>query len=152
MFEPQQYATPLERPQVCPRLALMAEKFKGVETATGQVLAEVVPSPSCPYWLSPAQYMMSPGRTTQVCCIPGASSATGTTAERVDEAVEEEVEEPVLVDVPVDVDEPVLEAVLVEDEVAVGVVEGAQAIAATGVSRLVVVPSPSCPWPLLPQQ
>ena len=51
-----------------------------------------------------------------------------------------------------DEEEAVLDAVLVEDDVAVDVVEGAQAIAATGVSRLVVVPSPSCPWALLPQQ
>ena len=71
-------------------------------------------------------------------------------------AVEVEVAEPVLVDVPDedddDEEEAVLDAVLVEDDVAVDVVEGAQAIAATGVSRLVVVPSPSCPWALLPQQ
>jgi len=87
---------------VCLALALMTEKANDVETATGHVLtlAEVVPSPSCPYWLSPAQYMTSPGRTTQVCCSPGASSANGPTADRVDEAVEVEVAEPVLVAVP----------------------------------------------------
>jgi len=52
----------------------------------------------------------------------------------------------------VDVDDPVLEAVLVEDEVAVAVVEGAQAIVATGVSRLVVMTVTDLPLALLPQQ
>jgi len=88
---------------VCPRLAVTAEKFKGVETATGQVLAVVVPSPSCPYWLSPAQYMMSPGRTTQVCWIPRASRVTaGPAADEVDEAVEVAVDVEVAVPVLVE--------------------------------------------------
>jgi len=63
-------------------------------------------SPNCPYWLLPAQSMISPGRTTQVCNHPGASSAKGLTAERVDEAVEEAV----------DVDELVLVLVCVSVE------------------------------------